>query len=175
MSFVNSNQEDLNCNQSIQTVSPPDSADLLEQAILLAVQAHSGQRDKAWLPYVLHPLRVMLGQTDPEARIAAVLHDVVEDTDITIDQLAEAGFTASVLDAIRLLTHDKSTAYMDYIRAVADNPIASQVKLADLTDNMNISRIPNPTEKDYLRLEKYQFAYRYLREHNEATKGRDGL
>jgi (p)ppGpp synthase/HD superfamily hydrolase len=134
----------------------------IEKAISIAVQAHSGQKDKAGMPYVLHPLRLMLRQDSTEAMIGAVLHDVVEDTDITIDQLAEAGFSSAVLEAISLLTHDKSIPYMDYIRAIARNAIARQVKLADLIDNMDLNRIPNPQEKDYLRLEKYKVAYEYL-------------
>lgn len=134
----------------------------IEKAISIAVQAHSGQKDKAGMPYVLHPLRLMLRQDSSEAMIGAVLHDVVEDTDITIDQLAEAGFSSAVLEAISLLTHDKSIPYMDYIRAIARNAIARQVKLADLIDNMDLNRIPNPQEKDYLRLEKYKVAYEYL-------------
>jgi len=134
----------------------------IEKAISIAVHAHSGQKDKAGMPYVLHPLRLMLRQDSTEAMIGAVLHDVVEDTDITIDQLAEAGFSSAVLEAISLLTHDKSIPYMDYIRAIARNAIARQVKLADLIDNMDLNRIPNPQEKDYLRLEKYKVAYEYL-------------
>jgi len=134
----------------------------IEKAISIAVQAHSGQKDKAGMPYVLHPLRLMLRQDSPEAMVVAVLHDVVEDTNVTIDQLAEAGFSGAVLEAIWLLTHDKSIPYMDYIRAIANNTSARQVKLADLIDNMDLSRIPNPQEKDFARLEKYKIAYHYL-------------
>lgn len=134
----------------------------IEKAIVIAVQAHQGQKDKAGQPYILHPLRVMLSQKEPEAMIAAVLHDVVEDTDVTLDQLAEAGFSKDILDDVRLLTHDQCIPYMDYIKSIAANHIARQVKLADLIDNMDLDRIPNPQKKDYLRLEKYQIAYNYL-------------
>jgi len=134
----------------------------MEQAILMAIGAHQGQQDKAGQPYILHPLRVMFRQVEPEAMIAAVLHDVVEDSDITLDQIAEAGFSKAVIDAIRLLTHDQGTPYMDYIKRVATNPIARQVKIADLIDNMDLDRIPNPQEKDHLRLAKYQLAFNYL-------------
>jgi len=134
----------------------------LEKAIEIAVNAHQGQKDKAGMPYVLHPLRIMIKQDTLEAMIAAVLHDVVEDTDVTLDQIAEAGFSETVLGAIRLLTHDQDTPYMEYVNALATNPIARKVKIADLIDNMDMDRIPKPQEKDYLRLEKYQIAYNYL-------------
>jgi len=130
----------------------------LEKAIVIAVNAHRGQLDKQDLPYVLHPLRVMLKQKVPDARVAAVLHDVVEDTDVTLEELAEAGFSAKALEAIRLLTHIKSVPYLDYVKAVAANPIARQVKLADLEDNLDPSRILNKTAKDLARLEKYREA-----------------
>lgn len=134
----------------------------IEKAISIAVQAHSGQIDKAGMPYVLHPLRLMLRQDSSEAMIVAVLHDVVEDTDVTIDQLAEAGFSNAVLEAISMLTHDKNIPYMDYIMGLASNDLARQVKITDLSDNMDLSRIPNPQEKDYVRLKKYKVAYECL-------------
>jgi len=130
----------------------------LEKAIMIAVNAHRGQLDKQDLPYVLHPLRVMLKQKDPEARVAAVLHDVVEDTEVSLEDLAGAGFSAEALEAVRLLTHDKSVPYLDYVKAIAADPIARQVKLADLEDNLDPSRILNMTAKDLARLEKYREA-----------------
>ena len=130
----------------------------LERAILIAVNAHRGQLDKQGLPYVLHPLRVMLKQKDPDARVAAVLHDVVEDTEVSLEDLAGAGFSAEALEAVRLLTHDKSVPYLDYVKAIAADPIARQVKLADLEDNLDPSRILNMTAKDLARLERYREA-----------------
>lgn len=134
----------------------------LETAILIATRAHQGQTDKAGLPYILHPLRLMLKQDNLEAMITAVLHDVVEDTDLSLEHIAEYGFSSSVLDALRLLTHDKSTPYQEYIEAIAGNSLARQVKQADLLDNMDLSRLPSPQEKDFLRIEKYKSAYQYL-------------
>lgn len=134
----------------------------LDKAIIIAVEAHQGQKDKAGKPYVFHPLRLMLKQDTPEAMITAVLHDVVEDTEFTLDQVAEAGFSAAVVNALRLLTHNRETLYLDYIELVASDPIARQVKLADLIDNMDLERIPDPQEKDFARLEKYKIAYNYL-------------
>lgn len=138
----------------------------LERAILIAVNAHRGQLDKQGLPYVLHPLRVMLKQKDPDARVAAVLHDVVEDTEVTLEELTEAGFSAEALEAVKLLTHAKNVPYLDYVKALAANPIARQVKLADLEDNLDPSRILDITAKDLARLEKYREAKVFLEAHN---------
>jgi (p)ppGpp synthase/HD superfamily hydrolase len=134
----------------------------LEEAIILAAKSHRGQRDKAGISYVLHPLRLMLKQENPEAMITAVLHDIVEDTDVSMQNLVEIGYPANVIQALTLLTHDKSIPYMEYIHAIAQNDLATQVKLTDLQDNMDISRIPEPSEKDYARLDKYSRAYKYL-------------
>lgn len=153
---------DLNANEN-------DRMSKMEHAILMAIGAHKGQQDKAGRPYILHPLRVMFWQDDPEAMITAVLHDAVEDSDVTLYQIAEAGFSKTVIDAIRLLTHDQGTPYMDYIKRVATNTIAQQVKIADLIDNMDMDRIPNPQEKDFLRIEKYKIAYNYLIDGNRDS------
>lgn len=134
----------------------------LEKAIIIAVQAHQGQVDKSSQAYVLHPLRMMLKLQTPEEQIVAVLHDVVEDTDVTMHQLAEAGFSDPVLTALGLLTHDKAIPYMNYIDAVAQNQLATNVKLVDLQDNMDMNRIPEPTDKDFKRLERYKVAFRFL-------------
>ena len=100
----------------------------IEKAIFIAVQAHQGQKDKAGMPYVLHPLRLMLRQKSPETMIVAVLHDVVEDTDVSLDQLAGYGFSESVLEAIRLLTHEQGIAYMDYIKSIAQIKFSTSVR-----------------------------------------------
>jgi (p)ppGpp synthase/HD superfamily hydrolase len=143
---------------------------LLEQAISIATKAHCGQRDKAGFPYILHPLRLMLKQKSLEAMIAAVLHDVVEDSSITISDLEEACFPGSVIQALTLLTHDKEQPYPKYIEAIGTNKLAIQVKLADLQDNMDLSRIPNPRPKDYARLERYSLAYQYLSSVSDSDK-----
>ena len=135
----------------------------LERAIALAAAAHAGQFDKAGAPYILHPLRVMLRVGTPEARIAAVLHDVVEDTPWTLEQLAAEGFSPAVLEAVALLTHEASMpkgedAYLAYVRRAATNPIARVVKRADLEDNLDRSRIANFTERDEARMARYRRA-----------------
>ena len=134
----------------------------LERAIEIAARAHAGQVDKAGAPYILHPLRMMLSVESLEARMAAVLHDVVEDCDVTLEQLRAEGFPASVIEAVEALTKHEGEDYEAFIRRVAPNVLARQVKLADLRDNSDLSRIANPTEKDRLRIEKYQRAIRSL-------------
>jgi GTP diphosphokinase / guanosine-3',5'-bis(diphosphate) 3'-diphosphatase len=128
----------------------------IEKAIEIAARAHAGQRDKAGAPYIFHPLRLMLAVRGDEERMAAVLHDVVEDTPLTFEDLLHEGFSETVVDAVRALTkHDGESRIAAAHRAAA-NPIARAVKLADVTDNMDLSRIPAPTGKDYARLQEYE-------------------
>ena len=136
----------------------------LERAIALAARAHEGQVDKAGAPYILHPLRMMLSVDTPEARMAAVLHDVVEDTAVTLEQLRAEGFPESVIGAVDALTKREAEEddYESFIQRAGTNAIARQVKLADLRDNCDVSRIAQPTEKDWKRIEKYRAAIDYL-------------
>ncbi|WP_434751572.1 GTP pyrophosphokinase [Paenibacillus amylolyticus] len=137
----------------------------IELAISIALQAHKGQIDKGGHPYILHPLAVMNRVETMEEKIVAVLHDVIEDTDVTIEALREYGFSEEILTAIRLLTRSKEDTYEQFIEKTLMNPIARNVKIADIKENMNISRIKNPTEHDYNRLEKYKKAVERLEEH----------
>ena len=134
----------------------------LERAIALAATVHSGQRDKAGAPYILHPLRMMLKMKTLETQMAAMLHDVVEDCGVTPALLAHEGFPASVVAAVGALTKKvidgAEEPYDEFIRRAALDPIARLVKLADLEDNMDLSRIAQPTEKDHRRVRKYQAA-----------------
>ncbi len=134
----------------------------LERAIAIAARAHEGQVDKAGMPYVLHPLRMMLNVDTLEARMAAVLHDVVEDSGVTLEQLRAEGFPDAVVDAIEAQTKREGEDYDAFIGRVAPNPLARSVKLADLRDNSDIIRIAQPTEKDWKRLEKCRAAIQYL-------------
>lgn len=136
----------------------------VERAVQIAAQAHRGQRDKAGAPYLLHPLRMMLRMESEAAMMAAVLHDVVEDSDWTLDQLRAEGFSAEVLQAVECLTHQPDESYDEFVARVQTNAIARQVKLADLEDNMNIRRMAEITPKDLARLEKYHRAWRTLTE-----------
>ena len=128
----------------------------LERAIEIAARAHAGQVDKAGQPYILHPLRLMLAVAELPERISAVLHDVVEDSPVTIDELRAEGFSAEVLDAIHALTKLPGESRINAAARAAAHPIARNVKLADVTDNMDLSRIPVPTGKDYARLKEYE-------------------
>lgn len=125
-------------------------------AIVIATQSHINQIDKAGQPYIDHPLRVMTaGQTLPE-KIVGVLHDAVEDSDLTLAELAESGFPKEILAAIDAITKRDHESYDTYLERVMANAIALRVKIADMTDNMDISRIAHPTAKDWTRLEKYK-------------------
>jgi len=139
-----------------------EQADLLQRAIEIAVTGHRSQRQKDGSPYVLHPLTLMHRVHDVEAKMAAVLHDVVEDTEFTIEDVAAEGFSAAVIDALRLLTHDDGSDYFDYIDRIATNPLATKVKLADLEHNMTVTRIVELKQRDLDRLAKYHRAHTIL-------------
>jgi (p)ppGpp synthase/HD superfamily hydrolase len=128
----------------------------LERAIEIAARAHAGQVDKAGQPYILHPLRLMLAVTTESERIAAVLHDVVEDTEWTLEMLRVEGFPETVLGAVCALTKFEGESRVAAATRAAAHPVARVVKLADVSDNMDLSRIANPTEKDYARLREYE-------------------
>lgn len=128
----------------------------LERAISLAAERHAGQVDKANAPYILHPLRVMLNVLDIEHKIVAVLHDILEDTATTIDELYRLGFQTHLIDAIIALTKQEGESRIQAAQRTVQNPIARVVKLADITDNMDLSRIQTPTMKDFERLKEYQ-------------------
>jgi (p)ppGpp synthase/HD superfamily hydrolase len=134
----------------------------IELAISIALEAHKGQLDKGGSPYILHPLAVMNRVETIEEKIVAVLHDVIEDTEVTIEQLREMGFSEEILKAIGLLTRSKEESYEQFIEKTTTNRIARNVKIADIQENMNLSRIKNPTEQDYNRLEKYRKAMERL-------------
>jgi (p)ppGpp synthase/HD superfamily hydrolase len=137
----------------------------LKFALQIAKDAHSGQLDRAGNPYILHPMHLMAQFShDEELAIIAVLHDVVEDTNVSLDALHRAGFSQRVLQAIWLLTHDKRDTYDAYIEKIATNVDAICVKLEDLAHNMDLTRLARVTEKDLKRVEKYKKAYAYLQE-----------
>ncbi len=137
---------------------------LLERAIEIAVQAHAGQTQKDGTPYILHPLHVMMQMEDEEAQIVAVLHDVVEDTEVTLADLQAEGFSDEVVVAISLITRQKGMSYEQFIEEIAPNDLARRVKLADLEHNMDVRRLPIPMiEKDFERLIQYREAYERLK------------
>jgi len=134
----------------------------LEDGIALAAEAHAGQTDKAGAPYVLHFLRVMQAQVSTEARMAGVLHDLVEDTSYTFDDLVEMDYPDNVVEALRHVTKRDGESYQEFAERAGRHPIARQVKIADLEDNMDVTRLEAVTEEDVKRLAKYRRAYRKL-------------
>ena len=135
----------------------------LERAIAIAATAHAGQKDRSGAPYILHPIRLMMGVESMESKIVAVLHDVVEDTDWTFERLRAEGFTDSVLTALDCVTRRETETYEEFVERSRVNPIARPVKLADLEDNMNVRRLDALKEKDLARLERYHRAWLRLR------------
>ena len=135
-----------------------------EDALALAAQAHKGQYDLAGAPYICHPMRVALAQSDERARIVAILHDVIEDTAVTYQDLSAAGFDDEIIGAVEALTKRSGEKRIDAAARAKANPLALQVKLADVADNMNLARISNPTAEDYARLREYDQVLAYLKE-----------
>lgn len=131
---------------------------LTKKAMKIAYQAHQGQTDKTGLPYIYHPIHLAEQMQDEATTCVALLHDVVEDTDITVEQLSQEGFPQEVLEAIQLMTHAPEVPYMDYVREIKKNPIASAVKLADLRHNSDMSRLDVVDDKAVTRVEKYHRA-----------------
>lgn len=144
---------------------------MLNKAIEIANRAHKDQVDKAGAPYILHPLRVMMAQENEIERICAVLHDVVEDTEITLDDIREEGFSEEIVGALDCLTKRVGESYDDFIDRILGNETACRVKLSDLCDNMDITRIKNPTVKDTERTKKYQEAANRISDVLPMAKG----
>ena len=134
----------------------------LERAIAIAAMAHEGQLDKGGAPYILHPLRVMLRLQGEAERIVAVLHDTVEDSSVSFDDLLAEGYSSTIVDALRSVTRIEGESYDDFVERAGRNRIGRAVKLADLAENSDLSRIPNPGADDLARLEKYRRASAYL-------------
>lgn len=132
------------------------------KALCLAYEAHRGQFDKSGVPYVFHPLHLAEQMDDEDSIVAALLHDVVEDTAYSLEDLRAMGFPARALEAVALLTHDPAEPYLSYVARVKENPVARQVKLADLRHNSDLSRIREVTARDLERVEKYAAAIRLL-------------
>ena len=138
--------------------------ELTKKALKLSFKAHKDQLDKGGMPYVYHPFHVAEQMMTEETVVVALLHDVVEDTELTLDDIRAQGFPESVVEALSLLTHDDAVPYLDYVAAVKKNPIARAVKLADLKHNSDCSRLDNIDEKTEKRIKKYQDAIALLKE-----------
>ena len=150
----------------------------LEKAIEIAARAHAGVPDKNGQPYILHPLRVMMGVESPAARMVAVLHDVVEDTSVTFEDLAAEGFSGEILDALKLVTHKPDESYADYVIACRSNETARQVKLSDLRDNARLERTllrPDRLARDSARVMRYLLSYKFLTDQITADEYREAM
>ncbi len=138
--------------------------ELTKKAMRIAFDAHKEQVDKTGLPYIYHPIH-LAEQMESEATICvALLHDVVEDAEVTFEYLRESGFTEEIIAAVALLTHDEEVPYMEYLKSISTNPIAKTVKLADLMHNSDLSRLSQVDEKALARRKKYQAAIALLKE-----------
>lgn len=134
-----------------------------KRAMKLCFEAHKEQVDKSGMPYVFHPFHLAEQMHDEKTTIVALLHDVIEDTDYTFEDLRVAGFDNEIIEALKLMTHDDSVPYMEYVTAIKSNPIASAVKLADLEHNSDLSRLDVIDEKALKRKEKYATAIALLK------------
>lgn len=135
----------------------------LLDAIELAFQSHRGQVDKARQPYIRHCMRVMENvRGDDYVKMAAVLHDLLEDTSVTVKNLQDAGYPMDVVSLIYRLTREKDTPYMEYINNIGLHSVTARIKVVDLEDDMDLSRFPEITEIDIRQLEKYKKAWDYL-------------
>jgi (p)ppGpp synthase/HD superfamily hydrolase len=134
----------------------------LDRALALAVHIHRGLKDKSGRPYILHPLRVMMKMNTDEEMIVAVLHDVIEDSDMTIYDLLKEDFPPAIISAVDAISRRSGESYNEYILRVQKNPLAVRVKLADLEDNMDLNRLPEVGIKDLDRHARYQKAYAIL-------------
>lgn len=141
--------------------------EMTKKALKLCFKAHKDQVDKSGMPYVFHPFHLAEQMQDENTTIVALLHDVVEDTGYTLSDLKNMGFPESVLEAIRMMTHDSSVPYLDYVAQIRKNPIARTVKLADLRHNSDLTRLEHITQKDLARIEKYRKSIAILTEETE--------
>lgn len=145
--------------------------DNTKKALKLCFAAHKEQKDKSGLPYVFHPFHLAEQMEDEESTVVALLHDVAEDTDYTLEDIAAMGFSRNVMEALALLTHDEAVPYMEYVKALRNNLIARRVKLADLRHNSDLSRLDADQidEKALARVKKYAEAIKRLEERENSV------
>ena len=136
--------------------------EMTKKALKLCFEAHKDQVDKSGMPYVFHPFHLAEQMETEDTVITALLHDVVEDTDYTIDDLQEMGFSENVISALKLLTPDPGISYMDYVKKIKENPVAKTVKLKDLAHNSDLTRLDSVDDKARKRVKKYQRAIALL-------------
>ena len=136
--------------------------ELYDQALRIAIQAHKGQTDKSGREYVMHPIRVAERCKNVKAKIVALLHDTIEDTDVTPDSLCVDGFPEEIINGVLSVTKREGESYEDFVSRAAQNPIGREVKIADLEDNMDVRRLEELTDEDVVRLRKYLQAWHNL-------------
>ncbi len=139
---------------------------MIKKAMKISYEKHHGQFDKSGMPYIFHPIHVAEQMKDEDTTIVALLHDVIEDTDLTIENIEQYGFSKKIIDALKCLTHDRNVPYFEYIKKIATNQIARQVKIADLEHNSNLTRLNNITDEDKKRVKKYKECLKYLKMFN---------
>ena len=137
---------------------------MLEKAIVIATEAHAGQMDRSGAPYIMHPIRVMTHCDTLFEKTCGVLHDVIEDTSVTLEDLRMAGFSEDVVDVVDLLSRREDEDYEAFIERICTDVRACRVKQADLRDNMDMSRLQNPTSEDFERMKKYEKALERIRQ-----------
>ena len=143
---------------------------LTKKALKISFDAHKNQVDKSGMPYVYHPFHLAEQMNDELSTCVALLHDVVEDTDITLDDLKSKGFPDAAIEALSLMTHNDDVPYLDYVRAMKDNPIARKVKLADLAHNSDLTRLDKVDDKAIERVNKYKQAILILKRAERQSK-----
>lgn len=136
--------------------------ELTKKAMKISFEAHKNQVDKNGIPYIYHPIHLAEQMEDENTICVALLHDVVEDTDITFEELQKMGFNDDIIEALKLMTHDERVPYMDYVREIKNNSIAAKVKMADLKHNSDLTRLDVIDEKAKQRVEKYKKAIELL-------------
>lgn len=150
----------------------------IDDALALVAAHFRGITDKDGQPYVLHCLRVMLGVTDPQAQLVALLHDLVEDTEVTIEDLRSKGFDAAVIAAIDLVTHREADSYADYVVRLKMDPLAREAKLSDLRDNASLTRVLYRQQKlpgDLERIQRYILSYQFLEDRIDEDEYRQRM
>ena len=137
---------------------------IIEKSLEIALRAYAGRKDKAGKTYILHPLRLMNQMVSDEEMATALLHDVIEDSDITAEDMLREGISETVVDAVICLTRRGGETYDDFIARVSQNDLALKVKIADIEDNINVLRLNRLTEKDLDRIAKYHSAWKKLKQ-----------
>jgi hypothetical protein len=145
--------------------------DIIETALRIALDAYQGQKDKAGLPYILHPLRIMAKMDTLDAMAVALLHDVLEDSSYTATDLKEAGLPAHIVHAVECLTREPDEDYHAFIERVLPNPVARAVKIGDIEDNINVLRLEHVSARDLERVAKYHKAWKRLKEYGQPGAG----